>query len=406
MTRFAILLVLVGFGEMALAATPATVDEVEQLLAASHGQSDSALAKKLSDLELTERATTIRLLNWRSQFPGKHTQEALTALADASAFLDLPASDVPSTPRPSHIEMQQIISRAVDYAGSTMHRLPNVTAHRNTTYFDTLSSLDETISRGQLPDSLYERILQQPTEGFPLHAVQTSVLVVAYRNGHEVVDAPKKPGSEAAWADAELTTHGEFGPVLSTVMTDTAHGSVSWSHWEQGAKGPRAVFGYSVPKEASHYEVAFADEKPQKPAYHGEIAIEPSNGTILRISLVAEMEPPVFLDPKRALEWNPRLPVEARRAEIVVEYGPVTLGDVVYLCPVRGIAFSNVPFATTKKIYSRRDSGIFTVLISPESYLNDVSFTDYHLFRGDVRILDADACEVRPNKPVDCSASY
>lgn len=406
MSKFAVLLLLVGFGSPALAGTPVTADQVEQLLAANHGQSDSALAKKIGNLELTERASTARLLRWRSQFPGKHTQEALTALADASAFLDLPASEIPSNPNPTHDEMQQIISRAVDYAGTTVHRLPNFTARRSTSYFDTMSSLDETISRGYLPDSPDQALQFPPPTNLPLHAVHRSAIIVAYRNGREVVDAGKNLDPGAALSNAELTTHGEFGPVLSVVMNDTAHGTVAWSHWEQGANGPVAVFRFAVPLEASHYTVAFVDEKRQKPAYHGEIAIEPSNGTILRISLVAEMAPPVFLDPKRVFESNPRQPVKPRQAKIVVEYGPVTLGDKVYFCPLRGIAFSSTPFATSKKIYSHRSLSEISVTIPPQSYLNDVSFTDYHLFRGDVRILDADVCDVRPNKVVDCSKSY
>ena len=49
-----------------MAATPITVAELEQLLAAAHGQSDGKVAKQLSDLELTERASSIRLARWEA----------------------------------------------------------------------------------------------------------------------------------------------------------------------------------------------------------------------------------------------------------------------------------------------------------------------------------------------------
>src|ERR1035441_11038363 len=86
-----------------------------------------------------------------------------------------------------------------------------------------------------------------------------------------------------------------------------------------------AVFSYSVPKEKSHYRVEYccvaeevqsdrsndADLLPfsQIVAYHGEIAVDPASGTILRLMLEAEMK---ASDP-------------VARASIVVEYGPVEI---------------------------------------------------------------------------------
>jgi len=94
-----------------------------------------------------------------------------------------------------------------------------------------------------------------------------------------------------------------------------------WSRWEQGAAGPQAVFRYTVPKRGSHYEVAGAylgppvkdagDSLPQTTGYHGEIAIDPPTGTILRLTLIAD------LDPDQS----------TLQGDIMVEYGPVEIGE-------------------------------------------------------------------------------
>lgn len=53
MSKLAVLLLLAGFGPNALAATRVTVEQVEQLLSASHSLSDAKVAAKISDLQLT-----------------------------------------------------------------------------------------------------------------------------------------------------------------------------------------------------------------------------------------------------------------------------------------------------------------------------------------------------------------
>ena len=84
-----------------------------------------------------------------------------------------------------------------------------------------------------------------------------------------------------------LSSFGEFGPILSTVLIDLPQGKLAWSHWEQHDATRVAVFGFSVPKAASHYEVRFCcvsgDQFRQFSAYHGEITIDPDDGTILRL---------------------------------------------------------------------------------------------------------------------------
>jgi VWFA-related protein len=72
-----------------------TVEELEQMLGSTH--SDKELAEKLYGVELTERMSSTRLLAWETRLPGKRSRAALLGLADKSAFLALPAADVPPT---------------------------------------------------------------------------------------------------------------------------------------------------------------------------------------------------------------------------------------------------------------------------------------------------------------------
>lgn len=101
-------------------------------------------------------------------------------------------------------------------------------------------------------------------------------------------------------------------------------------------------------------------------AYHGEIGIDPTSGTILRLML----------------EDDPDLGSTIERAGVMVEYGAVAIGGKPYTCPVRSVSYSlgalDVPasfdVATSRK---RRKA----------ARLNDVVFSDYHVFRAEIRIV-------------------
>lgn len=74
-------------------------------------------------------------------------------------------------------------------------------------------------------------------------------------------------------------------------------------------------------------------------------------------------------------------PYEQVRAAILVEYAPVAIGDRTYVCPVKGVAFSKMP--TFQELTKSE--------ITPPSLwteLNDVAFSQYHLFYTRSRILE------------------
>jgi hypothetical protein len=88
------------------------------------------------------------------------------------------------------------------------------------------------------------------------------------------------------------------------------------------------VFRYTVPQNQSHYAVTyrsrFSDKGDAGPstAYHGEVAIDPATGAILRLSVQAEppLEAPIFC------------------GDMMVGYGPVEIGGKTYTCPLRRVS--------------------------------------------------------------------
>jgi VWFA-related protein len=343
-----------------------TVQELEQLLSAVHGKPDAEIARQLSGIELTERLSSARLAHGEAGLPGSESRQALLTLADVSQFLDLPASEVPATRAPDRDAQRRVIVLALHYVANTIQQLPNFLATRVTTSFQ------------DVPQTAINPVY------LPLHSVDRSSVTVLYRDRREVVDPGARKDKKSQPA-APLATWGVFGPILGRVLVDAAQGTLAWSHWEQGAAGPEAVFRYKVPKEKSHYEVGYCCAPGKKknrvleqmPGYHGEIAINPADGTIFRVTLQADLEPPG--------------PVV--QADVMVEYGPREIGGKTYICPVRSVSLQvdSVPTASADDDdQNTQDDLLERLLNSPETVqtlLNDVVFEQYHLFRSQARMV-------------------
>jgi hypothetical protein len=110
------LLLLVGVTLPVFAAKRVTVVNLEQMLASSRHTSDANIAKQLFELELTERLSEDRLAQLAADLPGPLARQALTAVADASAFLDLPAADIPSIGVPDLAAQRSMLALTMDYA--------------------------------------------------------------------------------------------------------------------------------------------------------------------------------------------------------------------------------------------------------------------------------------------------
>jgi VWFA-related protein len=379
--RNLILFFLLGFSLPVVAADhKITVRQVQEILNAAHGQSDPEVAAKLANLQLTERVSSAKLSQWESEFPGSRTREALLTLADAAEFLDLPSTDIPGTAPPDNPTQRLMLSQAINYVSRTIQKLPNFTAIRTTIHFEDTQAQQSNAQSPLVSSSSVIRsggagAVANPTSYDPLRLTERSSRTVNYRDGLEVTDSLER--GDLHQPVTGLTTSGEFGPILSVVFADAIRSSIHWSHWEQGSAGLKAVFEYSVPIGKSHYMVEFPSATGTErrfPAYHGEITLDQSDGTVLRLTVVSQLAPPL----------------QSVETEILVEYGTVVIGERNYICPVRGVALSRTPIVGGNPNMPLAARPL-------QTQLNDISFIQYHLFRASAHIVTADKAPAGDN---------
>jgi hypothetical protein len=341
---------------------PVSVAQLKQIVALDARKRDSAAARQFFRLRLTERLSGANLALLKAALPGVRAKNALVALADASVFLDPPAAEISHAPRPDSTEERRIRSLMVNYLSTAVPKLPNFYAKRTTAHYDdTAEDPNVQLAPGESED--------------PLHWAGVSSATVVYNDGKEVADPGPLKHKQANPEEVGLVTVGTFGPIQATVIGDGARSEIVFSRWEQGADGPVAVFRVAVPKDKSHYQVVYrrpaqAQVMEQPVAYHGEVSVDPSTGTILRVILEADFEPGV----------------EAMRADVMVEYGPVDIGGKRYICPLRSVSL----FQWHGKIEPRNVFAPASRLDTEITRLNDVTFDSYHVFRAEVRMLTGD----------------
>ena len=349
-----------------------TIAQFEQILSTQEEASDADRADRLMGLELTERASTPRLLRWEAEFPGTQTQVALMGLADSSAFLAPPPDEQPALPPPDRETQTRILQLSLAYVHDAAPKLPDFFATRET------STLKY---RPQFVVGWTGAPIKQPPSTAtlkPLRLSSRSSVSVRYESGEEVqTSADKNPNSDE---NISYTTRGEFGPILYLVLEDALRGSIYWQRWESTPRGVVAVYRYSVPQGQSHYTVILpGPHKPleRQPAYHGEITINPAGGDIVRITVIADMEPDY-----RLVETS-----------MMVEYGLVVIGEKTYTCPVRAIAFSRSPNDGDPSVWDSENVLMMT-------RIDDVAFTGYHMFRASSHIVGAAAIPPSDDVPL------
>ena len=349
----ALLAALASLSLPSRAATQVNIAQLEQFLAAENSvqASDNAIAQRLASAELTERLTRVQLARIKARFhPGSETILVLDALADLSEFRNPPADGIPHQKSPSTAEQQKMIQSAERFATTTLSHLPDYLATETTRRFQDIPVLTRDTSAQS-----------------GLYSSGTTVREVSYRNGREV-SANTLP-SHTEPAAGRMESLGQFGPVLATIMMDSAHGAIRWDHWERTAAGLLAVFSYEVPQKASHYRVDFcctatpADDGDGSyhgtPAYHGTLSIDPATGAILRVTLEAEF--PQF-DPQP-------------QVKLLIEYQKVEVSGGSLICPVRSVAISNGYTFAQSRYWNN-------------FYLNEITYTHFHRFGSTVHILE------------------
>ena len=396
MLRRGVLLLFLFCSISAFAARPVTVGQLEQILTASKTTTDSNLAAEIRDLQLTERLTPDRLTRLETQLPGQASRQALQILADSSQFQPLPNADLPAQPAPDAAEQRRIMIGVVAYVSKTIPQLPNFFATRKTVQFEETPQIQ--LAEDFIP---YQ----------PLHFVTTSSETILYSNGHEVVQPGASRASATASTTTALTTNGIFGPILGLVLLDAAQSTLTWSHWEHSDTGNEAVFRFAIPKDKSHYTVDYccianpssafvsqaganrsliagesspyhthvADTLPfhEIAAYHGEMAIDPRTGVILRIQIQADLKPtePVVL------------------AGTIVWYGTVEIGGKPYTCPTKSISITRAQSVQVDPVYH---APVALQQQPLKTALTEATFESYHVFRADARIVTPEEAAAAP----------
>lgn len=355
--------------------TEVTVGQLAELLSHAHGERDAKLARRLSTLKMKERIGATRFARWTSEFQGRHTRQALTELADGSAFLDLPAADISDEAVPDADALRQIMLRAINYVNKTTRKLPDFYALRTTTSFEDAAAFHEDRQANCSLPGLLLPCTSETQAGIghglsgetPLRAAGHMSAMVTYVDGKELDNGAGVNSLSLSLQKLGLVTNGEFGPILTVTLGDALHGKIFWSHWEQGATGLLAVFRYTVPAKDSHYALELPSTGNNDfilPAYHGEITIDPASGNIFRITMIAD----------------PEQPNQTVQAAVMVEYGEVVIGGNSYTCPVKGVALSRLPITYGGSVVHPGPAAWVT-------RLNDITFTRYHLFRAEMKIL-------------------
>jgi hypothetical protein len=396
MRRLILLALLASMALSAGAAKRVTVSQLEQGLTAASAANkpDAEIARQIGGMELSERLTEATLERLTAHLTADpQAVLALRLLADQSAFLDPPASEVPADPAPDDATQQRMLEQARTYVAQTLPHLPNLLATQTTERYD--DSPQET-KKG----------------GWPLraglHLVNTSSRDTSVLN--EQTDQSRTSGSTVWQEQSGLISGGEFGSTLGMILTDTLHGKLAWSHWEQTGTGRVAVFHYSVPKSASHFEIISTLQRQAalqgvaapmgnskvmgigvkpgdtlststflaRPGYHGSLWLDPATGTILGI----------------AIETNSKDGAPFPWAAILVQYGPVEIGDREFICPVRSLALSTaVPGANLDPLTRMPGD-------APTKWVNESLFTGYHLFASTTKII-TDPAAPEPKNPPD-----
>jgi VWFA-related protein len=374
------------------AAKRLTVAQLEQVLseAAAAHRPDSEIAARMAGISLVERIPQSSLARLSAQFRSNpQTSLALALIADQSEFLDLPVTESVADADPNGPEQVRMLQMARAYVSNTLRGLPNFMATRIINLFD---------DRAQPP-----KPGDWPTRS-GLHLVGTSRAEISVMRERD--DQPQDQSSAVWQSKIGLASGGEFGTTLGMIVADTATGTLRWGHWERGSTGVLAVFRYSVAASTSHFEIISSFQREasvqgvrsagdgrgvsgielrpninssnieivrSRPAYHGAIWLDPSTGTVYRVTMEVDM--------------NKGLPF--RRAAILVEYGAVEIAGANFICPLRSLAISEAQ-ANAETI-----SGTASTL-----WLNETRFTDYHRFGSSSRIVTEVASGGKPSSTI------
>lgn len=337
-----------------------TVAELKSMLHTMHDQNkdDSEVATALKQVQLSEQLTLPALNSLVQDLPavngtaGVLSTEQVYVLEARAALLPPPPADSPANPAP---DTAALLAKAAAYASNTYAQLPALTADRATLRFQD-SSEAVADSSGQAnggTDATMGTGLGATHRAY-IHYINSTDTPITLNKGQETL-----PADKTRWGSNHMIQVMDPDPNLAIVISEAqASGGVKFVRWETINGNPAAVFSYSVDKRKTHRGVhvccfpeieqagrtAFANDPFAAPSgtfqtntswsiykkdsvpYHGEIAIDPGSGIVVR--LITQ--------------------TEERSSDVVhqvderIDYAPVAVDHRALVLPVRAVTLTEV----------------------------------------------------------------
>jgi hypothetical protein len=313
MKRLGWILILLSVATPAWAARKITAQQLEEMLTSFQQakKTDTEVATELKQVELTEELTPSAIGRMLINLPGMLSTEQISVLEIRSAVLAPPAADLPSGAPPNSAEQKAMLNQAVDYITKSYAQLPHLSANRlSLRYQDNMDAVQNSSRTG---GTWISPGLQ--SENQFVHYIDSANTPVESQNGAEIVSTVK---DRTRWGENRETALQGPAPALGAVMQEAqATGKINWLRWETVYGKRTAVFSFAVDKKKSHYAVNYCcfpktdqtgsastglqsgsvqfytsweNFKATVP-YHGELFVDPSDGTVLRLIVEAEFKP-------------------------------------------------------------------------------------------------------------------
>jgi hypothetical protein len=327
MKRFGWLLVLMLVASPGWAAKKINVEQLKAMLASMEAarKTDSEVAAALENVELTEELTSSAMDSLARQYSGSETAQQLIVLEIRSAVLAPPLADIPAAPAPDAAAQKAILDKVFDYAGKTFAQLPPVSGTKTVRRFQDNPPLATGIRNAALSPSFT-----------PIRYVEVDDYTVTIRDGAET--NPLLSVKKSWGANGEVAPLGQQ-PVLSKVLEEAQQsGRIGFARWESIDGIQAAVFSFAVDKKKSQFAVNYCCFPEQDAAgggagadlnmrggssaakggfspvatavqagdvypgfsnwkavkvtvpYHGEFAVDPKSGIVVRLTTVAEFK--------------------------------------------------------------------------------------------------------------------
>jgi hypothetical protein len=242
-------------------------------------------------------------------------------------------AELTAPPVPSGEEQDKLLAATRGYGESYLSNLPNFLCTQVTEQF----SAGKNTAHWHRGDTLTSRLVfNQGREERSLEFVN---------------DKPAK--HSARQSRTPLTTEGEFGMLIESILGSSTAASFSWKGWDT-VRGKRvAVFDYSIDKEHSRLSLSLSDLARAVVGYHGSIYVDASTGAVWRVTNAITEIPPE---------------VRTKRISTTIEYEETAISGANYLLPVQASV---------------------TLFTGSSNLRNEIQFRNYRRFEADSTIIYA-----------------